>query len=146
MLINQELLKEVLRKSVKNPFYIFRFSFARYLLIGTASVVVDFGSFNILWKLIGIKALYSNLISSLITICFNFTLSNYWTFKAGSRNKFKKLFKFVLVTAFNYFISNFLMYVFIEYTTINLNLAKLFITGLVVCWNFLLYRLWVFKD
>lgn len=146
MLPSRKLVNGFILNCLKNPFYIFQFSFARYLLIGTASLVVDFGTFNILKELIRIDPLYSNLISTFITVFFNFTLSNFWTFKAGGNRKLTKLSKFLILTAFNYFISNLLMYLFIEYTEINLNLAKLFITGLVVCWNFILYKLWVFKD
>lgn len=139
-------IKDILSNFSKDPLYIFKYSFIRYLLIGLSSVVIDFGLFNLLKDFLSVQALYSNLISSFVTIFFNFTLSNYWTFKSGNKKKIRKLVKFVSVTAFNYIVSNVLMYLFIEYSDINLNVAKLFITGLVVSWNFIIYRVWVFKE
>jgi putative flippase GtrA len=73
-------------------------------------------------------------------------MSNFWTFKLGNSQQVKKLSRYALLAVFNYIFGNLAMYGFIEYTNINHNIAKAFITITVVAWNFLLYKKWVFKE
>jgi len=146
MTINKKLLKQFILDTINNPFSVFKHSFIRYLLIGTITFVLDFGLFNLLSITFRTKPIIANLTSTFISILFNFTASNFWTFKLGKKQQLKKLSRYAVLAIFNYFLGNGAMYLFIEYTSLNHNLAKAIITMTVMCWNFILYKKWVFKE
>jgi putative flippase GtrA len=72
-------------------------------------------------------------------------MSNYWTFRAGGGDKLKKLLKYSSLAFFNYLADIGLFGLFVTNYDMNHVLAKVIITAMIVCWNFLLYKLWVFK-
>lgn len=144
--MNTKLIKTFLKDVLHNPFNAFKYSFVRYLFIGTTTFVIDFGLFNLMSLVLGVKPIYANLTSTFLSLFFNFTMSNFWTFKLDGSHKSRKLIRYAILATFNYFFQNFSMYLFIENTDINHNIAKAIITITVMAWNFLLYKLWVFKD
>ncbi len=146
MTLDKKILKNFARDALHNPFSVFKYSFFRYLLIGTSTFVIDFGLFNLLSLWVGTRAIVANLISTFISLFFNFSMSNFWTFKLGGGQKLQKLSRYAVLAIFNYIFGNIAMYFFIEYTNLNHNIAKALITLTVVAWNFLLYKKWVFRD
>lgn len=146
MNINKKILQQFAKDGLRNPLSVFKYSFFRYLLIGTSTFVIDFGLFNLLSLGAGVKPIVANLTSTFLSLFFNFTMSNFWTFKLGKARQLKKLSKYAVLAVFNYIFGNVAMYLFIEYTDINHNVAKAIITITVVAWNFLLYKKWVFRE
>lgn len=146
MNINKEILTQFTKDALRNPFSVFKYSFFRYLLIGTTTFIIDFGIFNFMSLKMDVKPIVANLTSTFLSLFFNFSMSNFWTFKLGNSQQLKKLSRYAFLAVFNYIFGNVAMYGFIEYTDINHNLAKALITITVVAWNFLLYKKWVFKE
>jgi len=73
-------------------------------------------------------------------------MSNYWTFKAGSGAKKKKLGRYLVLFTFNYLFDTALAFpILVNSFNVNQYVAKILITGMIVAWNFFLYKLWVFK-
>lgn len=138
--------KKIFEEALQNPFSVLKYSFIRYLIIGTSTFILDFGIFNFLITFTNIEALPANLLSTFLSLFFNFTMSNFWTFGLDSSHKTKKLGKYAVLATFNYFFGNFAFHLFEDNTDINLNIAKAIITVTIVTWNFLLYKTWVFKD
>lgn len=69
--------------------------FIKFGMTGTMGAVVDFGTYNILTRLIGWTTVYeiagqpiiaANLVSVLMAIMSNFILNKYWTFRDTSAN------------------------------------------------------------
>lgn len=146
MNINKDILTQFTKDALKNPFSVFKYSFFRYLLIGTSTFVIDFGIFNFMSLYLDTKPIVANLTSTFLSLFFNFTMSNFWTFRLGNAQQMKKLSKYAVLAIFNYIFGNLAMYGFIEYTDLNHNLAKAIVTITVISWNFLLYKKWVFKE
>lgn len=146
MNINKDLLKQFVRDGLRNPFSVLNYSFFRYLLIGTGTFILDFGIFNFLILGVGTRPIVANLISTFISLFFNFTMSNFWTFKKSKKQQLQKLSRYAVLAVFNYFFGNASMYLFIEHTDLNYNLAKAIVTIAVMAWNFLLYKKWVFRE
>lgn len=146
MKVDSTIIKKIIRDALKDPLSVFQYSFIRYLLIGTLTFVIDFGIFNALISFTNIEALPANLLSTFLSLFFNFTMSNFWTFGLDSSNKSRKIGRYAILATFNYFFGNFAFHLFEDNTDINLNVAKAIITITIVAWNFLLYKTWVFKQ
>lgn len=133
-------------KIIKAADNVLTLSFIRYLIIGFASFGMDFGIFYILDRFTPVKGLIANLISTLITWIFNYLMMNFWTFKAGGKSLSKKMKRYFVLATFNYIFNNVVFQIMAVNLGINSLFTKVIITGLIVCWNFFLYKLWVFKN
>lgn len=60
--------------------------FLRFLAVGFMGAVVDFGTFNFLNELIGVSAVWSQIVSFTAAIISNFLWNRYWTYP-DSRSK-----------------------------------------------------------
>lgn len=135
-------------------------TFIRYFIIGFLTVTIDFSLMKILSSN-GLDLVYSNIISVLVSIIFNFLMQNYWSFKAGPSNTLIKSIKYITLTTFNYFVNTygfFVLYRTFEFENLVYTkmpifsqilpegfVVKIIITGLIMSWNFLLFKYWVFK-
>jgi putative flippase GtrA len=135
-------------------------TFLKYFTVGFSTVLIDFFLFLVLSKF-GTNKSIANILSVTISITFNFFMHNYWTFKAGSRGNLTKSLKYLLLTGFNYIfnISSFhLIFNKLNFETwffskFNLFpsfipeglITKFLISGLIMCWNYFLFKYWVFK-
>lgn len=146
MNLNKDLLTQFFKDIIHNPFSVLEYSFVRYLLIGTGTFILDFGIFNFLSLYTKTEPIVANLISTFLSLFFNFTMSNFWTFKQGKSQQAKKLGRYAILAIFNYIFGNVAMYFFIEHTSLNHNLAKVIVTLSVMAWNFVLYKKWVFTE
>ena len=102
--------------------------------------------FNFLKLKRDFEPIVANLTSTFLSLFYNFSMSNFWTFKLGKSQQMKKLSKYAILAVLNYLFGNGAMYLFIEYTDLNHNLAKVLITLMIISWNFLLYKKWVFTE
>ncbi len=136
-------------------------TFPRYFVIGVSTVFIDFGLLQVLSGL-GMEKVVANIFSVLISVVFNFFMQNYWSFRAGSSNALLKSIRYLSLTAFNYFVNTygfFLIYKqwkiedvlykrfsFIPDFIPDGFLSKIIITIPIMCWNFFLFKYWVFKN
>ncbi|HOY46497.1 MAG TPA: GtrA family protein [Candidatus Dojkabacteria bacterium] len=122
-------------------------NFIRYLIIGFTTFGMQIGLLYLFTQLLGLEKVMGNVFSTLLSVVFNFIMSNYWTFKAGSGAKKKKLGRYLVLFTFNYLFDTALAFpLLVNSFNVNQYIAKIVITGMIVAWNFFLYKLWVFKD
>lgn len=119
-------------------------SFGRYLVIGITTFLLDFGIYKLLIWLFEFDEIPANLTSVLLSLLFNFTMSNFWTFKSGRSNQKSKLVKYSMLATFNYIINNALFAYIVSTYEVPALMVKVGVTALVVLWNFVLYRFWIF--
>lgn len=121
-------------------------NFIRYLIIGFTTFGMQIGLLYLFTQILAMEKVMGNVFSTLLSVVFNFIMSNYWTFKAGSSAKKKKLGRYLILFTFNYLFDTALAFPLLV-NTLNVNqyVAKILITGMIVAWNFFLYKLWVFK-
>jgi len=60
--------------------------FVKFLVVGTIGFVVDFGSFNILYRVLGFHPVLAQTISFCLAVTSNFTWNRLWTYPE-SRSK-----------------------------------------------------------
>jgi len=118
--------------------------FIRYLIIGFSSFLLEYLLFFTLFKLLNINVLISNSIAIFIVFWFNFLLNKYWSFKS-KENLFKQLIMYLLLFVFNITISN--LFIYEASIIINMSplISKVLIMGLIVIWNFILYKKVIYK-
>lgn len=136
--------------------------FLRFAVVGTIGAVVDFGLFNLLIELTGMRAIIASTISFIAAVISNFLWNRYWTYP-DSRSKplARQLVQFVLVSVAGMGIRA-LMFLGLENILIRafekLNLGFLSPTFLghnttlalailvVMLWNFFANRFWTYND
>ncbi len=140
---------QLLRENPRNLKIVFKnvieLSLVRYLIIGFSSFFLNVIGLKVSIALTGLPAEQANIISMIFVLVFNFLMSNYWTFRAGGGDKLKKLLKYSSLAFFNYLADIGLFGLFVTTYDMNHVIAKVIITAMIVSWNFLLYKLWVFK-
>lgn len=122
------------------------FSFIKYLIIGFTTFFLQIFFLYIIYQKFGVAKEYANIFSSLLCLVYNYLLSNYWTFKADGESHTKKLGKYLSLALVNYTFDVVIAFPFLAVTMgINPYVAKMIVTGIIVCWNFFIYKFWVFK-
>jgi len=128
--------------------------FSKFAQVGVLNTAIDFGILNLLIFVTGITSGLSiiplNAVSFSLAIINSFFWNEKWVFKAKKEANF---ITFVAVTliglAINsgivYVISTFVPPVFVDSQKLWTNLAKVLATGVSLIWNFMGYRLVVFK-
>ena len=122
-------------------------SFIRYLIIGFSTFFLQIALLYLINVTFGIEKVRANIFSTLIAMVYNFLMSNFWTFKAGTKSGGKKIGKYLALAAFNYIFDTVVAFPFLAGTLgINQYLVKVIITAIIISWNFIIYKLWVFKQ
>lgn len=146
MPISKITIKQFVKEILHNPLYIFEYSIFRYLFIGGLTFTLDFGIYQLFISWVHWQEVPSNLASVFVSLFFNFTLSNFWTFRAGKANSSKKIGRYALLATFNYFFNNLVFAFLVGGLNLNGLVAKVIVTMAIVCWNFVLYKTWIFKN
>ena len=121
-------------------------SFFKYLITGFSTFFMQIGLLFLISQIFNIEKQYANIFSTLLSMIFNYTISNNWSFKAGSGKHKQKLSKYLFLAAVNYIFDVVIAFPFLAVNLgINPYLCKVIITGCIICWNFFLYKFWVFK-
>jgi len=54
--------------------------FAKFLVVGTVGFIIDFGSFNLMFRLLNFPAILAQAISFTLAVTSNFTWNRLWTY------------------------------------------------------------------
>lgn len=91
---------------------------------------------------------WANLLGNAVGITLNYLLSRYWVFKTKKKSKSNdKAVRYIVYTALNAFLLNFLILYGLENGLgIDPAIGQFIASGFFTIWNFVWYKLWVFKD
>lgn len=127
-------------------------------------------SFNLTVNVLGLSFLVANVVSVTIAMIGSYFLNKYWTFEAKEkdRNLLQETLKFILITVIGMFVIHQIVFnLFLVWWTwpvdlaktiahfvgirsldnfITLNFAKVLAILASMVWNFIGYKLWVFKE
>jgi putative flippase GtrA len=133
------------------------FQFAKFIEIGVLNTLIDMGILNLLAGLTGITSgpylIPINVISFLTAVINSYYLNKFWTFKMGVKMVKKEFLSFVLISAIGLGINTSI--VFLGTTFISplgnfsagawMNIVKISAILIVMFWNFIGYKFFVFK-
>lgn len=133
--------------------------FIRFALIGVVNTGIDFAILNVLMFATGINEgpnlIYLNLISFTAAVANSYFLNKKWAFKDNSQGDTGKKFSaFLAISIIGALINTGIVTGISTYIDpilglsqgLWVNVAKLLATGVALVWNFIGYKLIVFKD
>lgn len=140
-----------------------RSRFLRFAVVGAAGAVIDFGVFNILTNLFGVKAVISSVVSFTLAVCSNFLWNRYWIYPDSRSKKIShQLVQFLLISGIGLAIRTPIfawlekwMIKEIEILHLNLpltptfvghNLSLAIVIVIIMFWNFFANRFWTYAD
>lgn len=117
----------------------------RYVVVGVVSLAVDLG---VLWALHGLFGVWLPLaaaISFLSSFVVNFGLNQRWTFSATAGSTPAQLVRYTILVAANTLVTSAAVTA-ITATGLDYLFAKLIVVAVLTVTNFVLMRVWVFRD
>jgi putative flippase GtrA len=118
--------------------------FKKYLVIGFLTIILEYSLFFILNQLYKLWYIYANTIAFVIVFWFNFLLNRYWSFQSKAKLG-GQLVQYGILFFINMGVSNLLMFVLSDKLNIVPIIAKLFVIGVIVSWNFIIYKKIIYK-
>ncbi len=117
---------------------------ARYLVTGFSSAAIEFALLFVFTDILGLSILVSNSAALSIVFWFNFLINRFWSFKSKMKIG-RQLAMYLALFVFNLGASDLIMYLLTGRLSMQYLFAKVFATGAVVCWNFVLYRKVIYR-
>ena len=140
-----------------------RARFLRFAMVGVIGAVVDFGVFNLLTSVVGLRAVISSIISFTAAIISNFLWNRYWTYPdSRSKRVARQVIQFAAVSLIGLLIRT-PLFAFLEPNMIRFfkglalpvpvsatflghNLSLAIAVVVVMMWNFFANRFWTYSD
>lgn len=116
--------------------------FTLYVLSGSTAAIVDFGSYAIFIRL-GIWYVAASVVSSTLGFFTTFLLNKYAVFRRSS-DFLKHLSRFFVVDIANTAASTVVLYLLVDGLGLEKQIAKIIAMGMVVLWNFFIYKFLVY--
>lgn len=115
----------------------------RFLLVGLASAGTDLTLLAGLHGAAGVPLLAATTIAFWTSLAINFALSRGWVFPAGSRGVRGQAARYLFLVGVNY-LATLALVGGLAAAGVPYLLAKVAALGAIACWNFVLYRHWIF--
>ncbi len=120
-----------------------RIRIARYLVSGFVAVALDWGVYYIATRFFHISQVPANIFSVLVGGTWAFLINKFWSFEV-KHNTARQSRRFVILFIFNYLFQQYGFFVALSYIHIYDLFAKFGLIAIMVSWNFLLYKYWVY--
>lgn len=126
----------------------------RFMTVGAIGTLLDFGLFTALRILLGLPVLGANTLSYSAGIVNNYTLHRHWTYGGRSRKTVGLQFAQFAAVSLCALAVNTLVVVLLApplgarlgSTALGDVLAKVYATGVGMCWSYLVNNFWTFRD
>lgn len=118
--------------------------FRRYVIVGLASFVLEYGLFALCLKGLGWSYLAANTLVYPVVCLVNFALNRQWTF-AASGNVLAQALRYLALLAFNLVAGNAVLYLLCDGLGVDALIAKIAVMALIVLWNFGIYKWLVYR-
>ncbi|PIR52898.1 hypothetical protein COU76_03925 [Candidatus Peregrinibacteria bacterium CG10_big_fil_rev_8_21_14_0_10_49_10] len=116
--------------------------FVTYICCGLLAALADFGSFYLLLHA-GLWYVAASITGSVLGFCTAFLCHKYFVFQ--KRDKFvQHLGKYFLVDMLGTGLATLILFALVEYLGFTAEAAKVLSMGSVICWNFFLYKFFVY--
>jgi putative flippase GtrA len=117
--------------------------FLRYLFSGGMAFVIDFGSFEVMTRLLGVWYVAATMISGLLGFFSAFVLHKYIVFAKKEQTR-AQFVRYTILQMFNLLAQTLIVYMMVEYAGAPKEVAKIASIACSVSWNFFLYKFLVY--
>ena len=118
--------------------------FLKFCIVGLSGTIIDFGTTWLLKEKAKINKYIASSTGFVIAASSNYLFNRLWTFHSENTHIAKEYFIFILISIAGLGINNFVIFISNEKMKFNFYLSKLFATGVVTIWNFVLNYLITF--
>ncbi|MDN5351824.1 MAG: hypothetical protein PWQ12_743 [Clostridiales bacterium] len=117
----------------------------RYLITGFTAFGIEYSLYVFLYKFIGLYYILSSFIVYAVVFLFSFFVNRNWSFESEGDVR-RQILLYFLLFLFNLFFGNIvLLYFLTEYVGLDPLFSPFIKMGLIVCWNFLIYKYVIYK-
>jgi len=127
-------------------------TFLRYAVVGVLGTLVDLGVLYLLTEWSQIDPHKSQIFPVFVGLAFiaavlhNYVLNRIWTFKSQDSQISAQFFRFLVVSAGGFLLTQALMWLLVAQAAIWYLLAKALTSLIVLSWNFGLNKMWTFRS
>jgi putative flippase GtrA len=122
-------------------------SLLKYLVVGVAAFIVEYGTFYLLYEIVNWKLYIANSISFGLGLSTSFLLNRAWTFVRSSKRYSKKaahqLSFYVVLALINLLLTN-LIVILLKDLQVNPKFGKLAAMVITSLWNYLFFKAIIF--
>ncbi|TAE06302.1 MAG: GtrA family protein [Bacteroidetes bacterium] len=131
----------------KQTFYHPRYGqFMRFAFIGGTCLVLEMGLFVYLSQILGKEYIYHiNVFAISMALLLNYIVSRFWVFEAGRHSLVKEFLIFVAVGMVAIKLSNTILWIGMGSLMLDYITAKILAVFIVLFWNFVMKKFFVFK-
>lgn len=120
-----------------------RIRISKYLISGFSAFGIDWLVYVAATRVFGFDEFSSNIVSVLSGATFAFLANKFWSFSSRA-NTGRQTKRFATLFVFNYLFQQAGFYVALNYLGLHDLLAKVILVGMMVSWNFVIYKYWVY--
>ena len=132
-------------KKTFNYFWSLRREFVKYFIVGFSGLFLDMGTLVLFREVFGFAPPVAVIFNQPLVLGYNFTLNKYWSFHSKAIPH-KQMVRYAILASWNYFFSWFSMYILFELWGMDYRIARILSITVMVSWNFLLYKYWVYRE
>jgi putative flippase GtrA len=116
----------------------------RYFVTGMLAAGLEYSLLILFTEYVGLWYILSNSIAYISGFAVSFLLNRYWSFQS-KENILKQFLQYAMLFTVNFVLNNILMYVLTSIAGIPYTISKLFVMGMVVTWNFVIFKKIIYK-
>lgn len=132
----------IIRLAVRKQIYR---QFIKFSIVGISGMAVDWLVYFTATRWLRLFYLSAKIISFIFAATNNYIWNRAWTFRSKEKKIAKEFYKFISVSVIGLSINAFIMYLIVGIFKLNDLLGWLSATMIVLFWNFIIIKFWVFK-
>lgn len=141
-----DIEETIIDKLLKNQTDRTHIQFFRYIFVGGAAFIVDFGSLFVLTHYFGVYYLVSATISFVLGLIANYALSINWVFnKRTLGSVWSEFIVFAVIGLIGLGLNDLFIWFFTEYINLYYLVSKIIAAALILFWNFFARKFTLFK-
>ena len=119
--------------------------FVKFGLVGVLNTLINWIIFALL-NFIGVYYIVANVIAYVIATANSYIWNSKWVFKYNVKNKKETTAKFVILNLIGLGLNTGILYLLVDMVGFNKLIALVITTGIVMIINYIVNKLWVFKE
>lgn len=119
-----------------------------YLVIGLITLIIDTAVAAIFYDIFDIQAFISSGLGFLAGFIFSFPINRRKVFRHSDKDRFSmrsQLIMYAGLAIFNLIFTSLLVHAAVDWLNFNIVVAKMFTTGAMSIWNFVIFRYLIFS-